>query len=534
LQLHQVQEELESIFLKHEAAQNDRHKIAQARDAQAQLAAERQAQIEQLSRSHAALNGEKEALAQEKLALASRRDSLEKESAALAHARDVQAQLAAERQAKIEALSAERDQHAQQAAERQTSLGHKIKEATQENELLLLQLHQVQEELEHYFLQQQNAQQQLAGAEERWQRMLQRTPDYCDYASLEILPGENSADGTGTESATCTWRLKNLNAAGRTLPQLDFDTLVEQGVVGWVIHRSPGSAGPLVRWPSAAAQQNDVTLIPLDPADRVETLRDLATRDWDLLQTLAQLLANTLEAPGDLKLPAHLQIEPLRSGLEHFSRLLAEFPATLRYDAVGLKREQVNRDYEHLWLHFDNLAFDGRRWPAFEFRLSCANVRPNLFGKYPKLEFPEESGQAPFEAWFIEAYDDFGAKLELRFALPESMDLGVWQQVSERDQNFLRALIERLPAILLALQSAGTPLKRSWNDWIDMAHEMQRITALRAALPPAPEPETPEPTAPAAPLAPEPRHAPAAEAVPAEKTVAQPSPAARATKMRKV
>jgi hypothetical protein len=157
----------------------------------------------------------------------------------------------------------------------------------------------------------------------------------------------------------------------------------------------------------------------------------------------------------------------------------------LRYDAVALKREQVNPDYEHLWLHFDNLAFDGQRWPDFEFRLSCANVRPKLFGKYPKLEFPEETSQAPFSAWFVESYDDFGGKLELRFALPEAIDLGVWQQIAKDDHAFILALIERLPAILLTLQSAGTPLKRPWGDWINMANDIQRIAALHIAPRPA-------------------------------------------------
>jgi hypothetical protein len=162
--------------------------------------------------------------------------------------------------------------------------------------------------------------------------------------------------------------------------------------------------------------------------------------------------------------------------------ILESFPSTLRYDRVGLKREQVNPDYEHLWLRFVNLSFGGKRCPEFEFRLSCAEVRPNHFGSHPKLEFPEESSQAPFEGWFIEAHDDFGAKLELRFALPEpSMDLAVWQRVSKNDRDFLAALIKHLPAILMNLKDAGVKLKRPWEDWIKMAGEMQRVVRLRAA-----------------------------------------------------
>jgi hypothetical protein len=53
----------------------------------------------------------------------------------------------------------------------------------------------------------------------------------------------------------------------------------------------------------------------------------------------------------------------------------AALPPVWRYDAVSLRHEQVNPDYEHLWFHFDNAAFGARRWPSFEFRLSAANVR---------------------------------------------------------------------------------------------------------------------------------------------------------------
>jgi hypothetical protein len=71
---------------------------------------------------------------------------------------------------------------------------------------LLQQLHQVQEELEHYFLQHQDAQRQLAAAGQRWQQMMERTPGFCDFESIEVLP---SATAGQTH-----WRIKNFSAAG--------------------------------------------------------------------------------------------------------------------------------------------------------------------------------------------------------------------------------------------------------------------------------------------------------------------------------
>jgi len=131
LQLHQVQEELESQFLQGKQ------------------------QLETLSAEKAALAKDKEALTRDK--------------ATLTAARDEQSKLAAERSAELERLQArlsaleaqhtalETSRKQLEASRKQLETSHKALEAThkdtvEENELLLLQLHQVQEELEQYFL----------------------------------------------------------------------------------------------------------------------------------------------------------------------------------------------------------------------------------------------------------------------------------------------------------------------------------------------------------------------------------------------
>jgi hypothetical protein len=515
LQLHQVQEELEQYFLEHqevqkrldeaeqesqrrlaEAAQNfdalanEKNQLAAARDAEAhgkaqamaQRDAEATAKAQALAQRDAEANAKAEAIAQrdalanEKNQLAAARDAeahgkaqaiaqRDAEAAAKAQAlaqRDAEANGKAEAIAQRDALANEKNQLAaardalsKEKAELAQANAAQLKESTQENELLLLQLHQVQEELEHYFLQHQDAQQRLSGAEQRWQRMLQSNPAYCDFQSIEILPSEGGN--------TTHWRIKELNAVGRSLPELEFETTVTDGVASIALGG--------------------------------QTLPDLGTRDWDLLQALIPLLDRTLATPAALQLPEGFNPQELQNGLAQLGTVIQQLPPTLRFDQVKLQREQVNPDYEHLWLYFENLAFNGKRWPEFEFRLSCANVRPKHFGMYPKLEFPQHTGQAPFEAWFEEAYDDFGAKLELRFALPDAMDLAVWQRLSESDHAFIFALISRLPTLFDRLQSAGTNLKRPWADWLAMAQEVQRILLLRTAAQPQASPATPQPVA---------------------------------------
>lgn len=345
----------------------------------------------------------------------------------------------------------------------------RIKDVEQENELLLLQLHQVQEELEHYFLLHQEVQQKLKAADARWQRMLQRSPDYIDFSAVLASANEDGIH----------WRIENLDAAGRTFPLVEFDTLVVQDCA---CYRFSPDAHPLVRWPACLAEGQPLEIMPVgsqeSQAERLQSLVDLATSDWELLGALSRVLKQTLAAPDALANARDLPLDALAKGFDVLDQVFMKFPAVLRFDGVGLKREQVNPDYEHLWLRLGQLSLGEHCWPEFEFRLSCANVRPKKFGSHPKLEFPAETGQAPFDAWFEESYDDFGAKFELRFALPDAMDMAVWGQVSDRDRLFLKLLVQRLPAILSVLEHDGIKLKRAWKDWVKLAEETQNILAM--------------------------------------------------------
>ena len=264
------------------------------------------------------------------------------------------------------------------------------------------------------FLQYQNLEQQLKANAVRWQRMLEHNPDYSDYESLELIENPPS------DNQLARWRLKNFDVAERTFALIEFQTFILNGMAGFVFMRDLQGVSPLLRWPSSSGDSNELVLIPLGNQttiqQRIESMFDLSSSDWKLMQTLPRLFASILGQPAALKATGDFNVLPLRLCLDKLSQVIQKFPPSLRFDRVSLKREQVNTDYEHLWLRFENLSFGDKAYPEFDFRLSCANVRTNGFGNHPKLEFPEGSSKAPFESWFIDSYDDFGAKLELRLA----------------------------------------------------------------------------------------------------------------------
>jgi hypothetical protein len=362
-------------------------------------------------------------------------------------------------------------------------------ETQEEADLLLAQLHQVQEELENYFLKYQESKQELEAADMRWKRMLQRTPEYFDFESAEILSVES------TDNESLNWRLVGLDAAGRSIPELKFKTFIEGGVASLELPRRVGDYNVLLRWPAVAAKDQTLTVAVVGDAKtgpkRAETLLQLGRSDWDLVRVIVTALIKAFDTPAMLQRGEGIIADKTPLALRALQGKLEQMPAVFRFDELTLKREQVNPDYEHLWLDFKHVAIGEKRLLDFDFRVSCANVRPKTFGEYPKLEFPEASGRAAISEWFDEAYDDFGPKLELRFSLPQSMDIQVWEQLSTSDRQFLTVLINQMPSLLNELENSGVQVKRGWEDWQRMTQEMRRILAICTApsIPGAPAPK---------------------------------------------
>ena len=363
-------------------------------------------------------------------------------------------------------------------AEQQGRINHLTETNTQNSELLLLELHQAHQESEHYFEQYQEKDSILKQAETRWQRMLDRCPEYFDYDSLKV-------DITVKEKnkQASYWQLKNVNAAGRTVDVFNFSFEVLDNQTAIIFYKEVEGAACFMRWPQRLANQDFFKIIfghnGAESQHNIDAIDALTASDWAFLRLLSRWLHRTLENPVLIDLPRDLPFEALHTVVERFILFSSELLEVLRYDDITLRREQINPDYEHLWLKLTRLSFTDQCNLDFEFRLSCANVRPNAFGVHPKLEFPQEMGEQCFDSWFEESYDDFGAKLELRFALPDAMDMTVWGKLSAHDQKLVYQLIAQLPNLLANLVQKGVKLKRPLSDWLELVGSIQQIYAMR-------------------------------------------------------
>ncbi len=523
LQLHQVQEELESVFLKEQETQAEVERLkgikvkldvatAQIEAAQAKLLSEkttlnetiatlirdkgalnqdktalkeeldekikllneRQAKIDSLSQTAdmktkemheknqilakdlEKIDREKQALIQEKHHLNQSIAGLEQDKIMLTQQRDEQMKLASERQTKIDSMA--------------KLIDGQLKEVQEENELLLLQLHQVQEELEHHFLEHQKLQRENEVYQGRWKRLEEREPQYLDYES--ILP---ITVDTVSAKPRLDWRATNITMAGHVAETFLFTTFLEDGMPGVEITlaESDTMTKPVRLIPRALVKPN--------ASEALAQYRNMSLKDWQSLSTAIKAIEQFFKSPKrasrDQKLPDFFDIIFWRQSL---SPLVADFkslPAVFRFDEVKLKREQVNPDYEHLWLEFNGALYGQRHWSNLELRFAAANVQPGGFSRHPKVEIPKINGSiAPFETWFEEARDDFGPKMELRFDLNKQFfDLDVWSRVSSEDRAMLISMMGTIPFMLKTMEDHGVKISRPWEDWNLLASGMVEI-----------------------------------------------------------
>lgn len=422
-----------------------------------------------------------ENLKAEKTALQSQLDTQSRnaahEKASLGAARDEQARLANEYKAQLGTLVKEK---ADLIAKRDALAGDheqqraRLEEAESENELLLLQLHQTQEELEQHLLQAQALQVQLDEQHRRLEKVQARYPGYWDYGSLEA-----SLLNSGDRQQTVQWRLSDVYLGKRLIPELRFKTVLVNGLAGIVIQRteSTASSAPLLRWPGTFADSEELPCIPgkgTATQGSNAALSGLGPTDWDSLKLLVGHLTGLLLEPGDSRLPAQLDSAALRSGLLALEQVLAKWPKVVRYDSIQGQEAMPGNGYEGLNLKLRNVRLGDCQWPEFGYRLATVSAAAEPFGRSPKLEFPESTRNA-LSGWFAESHDERGPRLELRFAIPDAMDTRVWNALAQEDRLLIGALIGSLPLQIEDLQHTHASVGRSWQDWQALAGSVRKI-----------------------------------------------------------
>jgi predicted nucleic acid-binding Zn-ribbon protein len=359
----------------------------------------------------------------------------------------------------------------------------KLNEKVQENELLLTQLMQVQEELESYYLGKIKFEKLYQDIQARWVRLEKRYPNYIDFGSVELVAFDNLSD-----VPSVTWLVKDCAQRGVAFDEFLFQIVLFDG--------QPGIA--LVTDAKATATENSALVPKLLKPQSKQLERFVRMGQTEFRQLMAATtIVTQLDALGwrGIALPKDFDLGFWRESLKLLPTQFQSLPVLFRYDAVKLKRELVNPDYEHLWLEFKGMGLGARTWPKFELRLGAAMVQRGGFSQFPKFEIPLIDGKTkPFDSWFAESHDDNGAKLELRFSLEKQVfDNNVWSKLEDADKALMLRLIFAMPDVLLRLEAEHLSIHRPWATWIGFARaamlviEKSRAAAKQMKVLPAPE-----------------------------------------------
>lgn len=354
-----------------------------------------------------------------------------------------------------------------------------LQDSREEADLLLRQLHKVQEELEFYYLEYRAEKKRADTIESKWEKMLNKHPYYIDCDNIIC---QNSSDNQGL-----FWSLENIEIFNRSIDFLQLETLLWQDKIIFRFVEKQDKDLPLLVWnPNSKDNQNNNEFI-VCPLIVNDAIQQLATTDIILLKNLSVLFFQQLQNNKDGIIVSNPNINLFINMFRQIPDFLDNvLPKTLRFDELYIKDYEELGEYENLTFHLTNISFANKLYKNFEFRLACANIQDNQFGTDPKLEFPEEFGKIILENWFAESEDKYGSKLELRFAIPNAMDINVWDKLSQNDKNFIYNLVNLLPNRITQLSKINTNEKmfsRSFDDWINLANTIKNIlnTQLAAA-----------------------------------------------------
>lgn len=227
-------------------------------------------------------------------------------------------------------------------------------EAQEEAQTLLLQLHETQEELESYCIQNEELEQHskaLGQLQKRWGELFE---NHRNLYAVESLQLEAQADEPTAFRVLC----EQLHMGGRYLPQLHATIRIEaDGCASIALQRLENDSGPLQRWPTFCAPGDDLVLHPGSgtdtPPKRIAAFLQLTSSDWLISQNLPRLLLAAL----DHGLP-HLnptQNMLLQTGLQRYLTESKAYSGICRFDSAHVLKVP---NAEELALQIDKLSMD--------------------------------------------------------------------------------------------------------------------------------------------------------------------------------
>lgn len=345
----------------------------------------------------------------------------------------------------------------------------------EEKDFLLMKLFRTQEELQQKLIENERVKRELRSSREYLQGLIVTSPLYLTICGLTVLQVEKHKD-----RLVLQWRVTDLYVGERHFSELRFKTVLNNGDTGLVIQRSPADdfQGPFIRWPSVFKDSDEIPFFTksglVNSAENM-SFTSLGPTDWKTLQELVKTLIRYLSNPTKGLLHKNIRTS-LLTGFLDLQRKLENWPAILRYDSISLERVVEQPPYRALEICLVNVTQGNEIWPSLTYYLASVDNASGEFGRHPRIEFQEKASNF-FDSWFVESDDARGPRLEIRFSLPDDMDIPVWSKLVGLDQVRVISLISTLSLQLGELRHTDSRI--FWTDWVKLSENIRRIVVNR-------------------------------------------------------
>lgn len=321
---------------------------------------------------------------------------------------------------------------AARSSDENTTLQREREAMRGENELLLVQLHQVQEELEHYYLQ------------------YQKLETGSRAAPLPALAPSGLRVEITTERDTAPHRelgfVLQRPTADAGPARVELRLVEHRGHPGLVVFQVDGPRQLLSVWQEDGREGDRAyqLLIPADAASAPHWRR-MPGADWLTVQQLLDGIDAALEVAD----PA--RATRWRGVTAHMRAQLAEMPARLRYDSLTARA--AGEGAPALEVCFGRVLFGARRFGGLTLLWRPGTAQPLDLLAPPPTEPP------PLAAWPL---DEAGQRaphwpLPLGRALDGAEARRRWAALSPVDRDLLLGLLDALPAAAERLAESDLP-----------------------------------------------------------------------------
>ncbi|MCK7597363.1 hypothetical protein M0G74_08775 [Microbulbifer sp. CAU 1566] len=349
----------------------------------------------------------------------------------------------------------------------------KNNELEQEVALSQLQINQLYEELEHYFLKY-----------EELKEVVDRKEEVIEQSAISALPHSSRFDHASTVAISGSYsdsgyRDVHLNihdfslSDGRYFASFRCKLALIAGIAALEFRETGEVATDGVSdWPKGMEDEYGKYLL-FSPGAKGEEklyqqsmLNELCTEDRQLIFSVINVLRDhflNVKVDDIAKLPADTARDWRMAAIALSEKAIAHSDF-ISVDEIRLREEFVCNNYSHLWFECRNLQLRSRVFPSYSFKFSAYSRRD---GYRVALEFRDlHDNKPPLDAWPTQEIDEFGCKLLVNLVIRRGrIHVDASERLTRTDRVMISSIIKKLPSLIKSLENGGFESGKGWDFW---------------------------------------------------------------------